>query len=76
MKRMFDFTMAILLLIIFSLPMLIIALLVKLTSKGPILYWSDRVGKNNVIFNRSFVFDLKTLFMTIFNVLGSKGVEH
>jgi O-antigen biosynthesis protein WbqP len=42
--------MAILLLIIFSLPMLIIALLVKLTSKGPILYWSDRVGKNNVIF--------------------------
>jgi O-antigen biosynthesis protein WbqP len=186
MKRMFDFTMAILFLIIFSLPMLIIALLVKLTSKGPILYWSDRVGKNNVIFkmpkyrsmkgdtpavathllkdsnqyvthvgkylrkfsldelpqffsilrgdmsfvgprpalfnqddlielrtqkgihklipgitgwaqihgrddllipekvkldeyylnHRSFVFDLKTLFMTIFNVLGSKGVEH
>jgi O-antigen biosynthesis protein WbqP len=50
MKRIFDFTMAILLLIIFSLPMLFIALLVKLTSKGPILYWSDRVGKNNVIF--------------------------
>jgi O-antigen biosynthesis protein WbqP len=50
MKRMFDFTIAILLLIIFSLPMLIIALLVKLTSKGPILYWSDRIGKNNAVF--------------------------
>ena len=30
--------------------MLIIALLVKLTSKGPVLYWSDRVGVNNTIF--------------------------
>ena len=29
---------------------IMIALLVKLTSKGPILYWSDRVGKRNVIF--------------------------
>ena len=30
--------------------MLTIALLVKITSKGPVLYWSDRVGKNNTIF--------------------------
>lgn len=30
--------------------MLLTALLVKLTSKGPILYWSDRVGRNNAIF--------------------------
>ena len=30
--------------------MLIIALAVKLTSSGPILYWSDRVGRNNLIF--------------------------
>ena len=36
--------------IILSVPILIVALLVKLTSKGPALYWSDRVGKNNVIF--------------------------
>ena len=27
-----------------------ISVLIKLTSKGPILYWSDRVGKNNTIF--------------------------
>lgn len=50
MKRVFDFTMALLLLIILSIPMLIISLLVKLTSSGPVLYWSDRVGKDNVIF--------------------------
>ncbi len=47
---MFDFTMAFLLLIILFIPMLFIALLVKLTSKGPVLYWSDRVGRNNIIF--------------------------
>ena len=50
MKRIFDIVFAIVLIIAFSFPMLIIALSVKLTSKGPILYWSDRVGKNNIIF--------------------------
>jgi O-antigen biosynthesis protein WbqP len=35
---------------VFSLPLLLVTLLVKLTSKGPAVYWSDRVGKNNVIF--------------------------
>jgi len=30
--------------------MLIISLLIKLTSRGPVLYWSDRVGKGNAIF--------------------------
>lgn len=37
-------------LIFLAIPMLITALAVKLTSPGPILYWSDRVGKNNSIF--------------------------
>lgn len=32
------------------IPMLFTALAVELTSRGPILYWSNRVGKNNVIF--------------------------
>ena len=50
MKRIFDIVFAIILIIVFSFPMLIIALSVKLTSKGPVLYWSDRVGKNNKIF--------------------------
>lgn len=50
MKRFFDFGMSFIALIILSLPMLFTALAVKLTSQGPILYWSDRVGKNNAIF--------------------------
>jgi len=50
MKRIFDFTTALVLLVVFSIPMLFIALLVKLTSKGQVLYWSDRVGVNNTIF--------------------------
>jgi O-antigen biosynthesis protein WbqP len=50
MKRFFDFSMSFLAIIFLSLPMLLSALLVKLTSPGPVLYWSDRVGKNNVIF--------------------------
>jgi len=35
---------------LFGLPMLLLALLVKLTSPGPVLYWSDRVGVGNMIF--------------------------
>jgi len=50
MKRLFDFIMSIFLLVIFSVPILFVALMVKLTSRGPVLYWSDRVGKNNTIF--------------------------
>jgi O-antigen biosynthesis protein WbqP len=50
MKRLSDFITALCLLFVFSVPMLIVAALIKLTSKGPVLYWSDRVGKNNTIF--------------------------
>jgi len=50
MKRLFDFTVSLFLLGIWGFPMLIIALLVKATSRGPVLYWSDRVGKGNTIF--------------------------
>lgn len=50
MKRLFDILLSLLLLAAAALPMLAIALLVKLTSKGPVLYWSDRVGRDNKIF--------------------------
>ena len=50
MKRAFDFIMALFLLSFLSVPILIIALMVKLTSKGPVLYWSDKVGMDNRIF--------------------------
>jgi len=35
---------------VLGIPMVIIAVLVKLTSRGPVMYWSDRVGKHNIIF--------------------------
>jgi O-antigen biosynthesis protein WbqP len=50
MKRLFDFITALVFLILFGIPMLIVSALVKLTSEGPVLYWSDRIGKNNILF--------------------------
>ena len=50
MKRLCDILSSSLLLILFAIPMALIALAVKLTSKGPVLYWSDRVGRWNRIF--------------------------
>ena len=50
MKRVFDFVMALFLLCFLSVPIFIIALMVRLTSRGPVLYWSDRVGMDNKIF--------------------------
>lgn len=50
MKRSFDLIFAIILLLVLLMPMCVIAILVKLSSKGAIIYWSNRVGKNNIIF--------------------------
>jgi len=50
MKRIFDIVVSIALLIFLALPMLLIALLIIFTSNGSAFYWSDRVGKNSVIF--------------------------
>ena len=50
MKRTFDIVLGIILLVVLILPMLLIALLIRLTSAGQALYWSDRVGKNGVLF--------------------------
>jgi O-antigen biosynthesis protein WbqP len=50
LKRLFDLIVGGCAVIVLSLLLVLLALLVKLTSKGPALYWSDRVGKNNVIF--------------------------
>lgn len=50
-KRCFDILLAVMAGVILLLPLIFTALLVKLTSRGPVLYWSDRVGRNNVIFS-------------------------
>jgi O-antigen biosynthesis protein WbqP len=50
MKRLFDIVVALHALIIFALPILCAAIAVRITSAGPALYWSDRVGRNNTLF--------------------------
>ncbi len=50
MKKFLDILLALLLLSIFLVPMIIISVLVKVTSKGSILFFSDRVGQNNAIY--------------------------
>ena len=51
MKRLFDLMFCLFVLLFGLAPMLLVVLLVKLTSKGPVLYWSDRVGRDNKIFS-------------------------
>jgi O-antigen biosynthesis protein WbqP len=49
-KRVFDIVAAALLLVLMTVPMLVLAALIRLTSRGPALYWSDRVGIHNHVF--------------------------
>jgi len=50
MKRLLDLTIGLLALTTLLLPLILVALLVRVTSSGPIFHWSDRVGRNNRIF--------------------------
>ena len=50
MKRVFDLVLGLMVAALLLLPIAVVALLVRLTSPGPALYWSDRVGRHNKIF--------------------------
>ena len=50
MKKLFDLLFGVVIFVLLAILMLLISLLVYLSSKGPILYWSNRVGVNNEIF--------------------------
>jgi O-antigen biosynthesis protein WbqP len=50
MKRGFDVALALVAVIFLAVPIAVIAALVRATSRGPVLYWSDRVGLNNRLF--------------------------
>lgn len=50
MKRLFDLAVALVAAVFLALPIVMTALAVRLTSPGPALYWSDRVGRHNRIF--------------------------
>jgi O-antigen biosynthesis protein WbqP len=49
-KRCLDLLIVLLSLPLLALPIALAALAVRLTSPGPVLYWSDRVGRNNALF--------------------------
>lgn len=49
-KRFFDLSLALFAMLFLLVPFLLVAVMVRLTSVGPILYWSDRVGRNNEVF--------------------------
>lgn len=61
MKRSLDLILSVIALSLLCVPMLVIALLIKATSAGPIFFCSNRVGRNNKLFNmykfRSMVID-------------------
>ncbi len=50
MNRIFNLILVLGLIILFSIPILVVAALIKLTSPGPVIFWTDRVGANNRIF--------------------------
>ena len=50
MKRLFDLVFAGIISIVLLFPMLLVAVMVRVTSEGPVLFWSDRIGQRNVIF--------------------------
>ena len=50
MKRWMDLVLCLVATLLLALPVLLVALAVRWSSRGPVLYWSDRVGRNNVLF--------------------------
>jgi O-antigen biosynthesis protein WbqP len=49
-KRIFDIAIGLILFILLVIPILLVAITIKVASKGSVLYWSDRVGRGNIIF--------------------------
>lgn len=64
-KRTNDLLLSLLLPCVFLAPMILIGFIIKFTSKGPAIYWSDRIGKNNIVSImpkfRSMLIDTPTL---------------
>lgn len=65
MKVLFDLLLGSIVLLLLFLPMVLIALIIRLTSRGPSFYWSDRIGQYNKTFKmpkfRSMRIDTPTL---------------
>lgn len=50
MKRLLDLVLVICAGVVVVIPIVVVALMVRLTSRGPVFYWSDRIGRHNRIF--------------------------
>lgn len=50
MKRLFDLSLVLCAAVVLALPVALVAIAVRLSSPGPALYWSDRVGRDNRLF--------------------------
>jgi O-antigen biosynthesis protein WbqP len=65
MKKLMDILLAAICILLFIIPICIIFIMVKLTSSGKVIYWSDRVGRENIIFKmpkfRSMFIDTPTI---------------
>lgn len=65
MKRAFDIVLALVAIAVLALPAILLAIAVRMTSPGPALYWSDRIGRHNKVFSmpkfRSMSQDTPTL---------------
>ena len=59
-KRAIDLLLALIAAVVLAIPILYIALLVRLTSIGPALYWSERIGRNNAVFRMPKFRSMKT----------------
>lgn len=49
-KRFFDLWLALFAILFLIIPIVVVAIMVRLTSNGRALYWSDRIGRNNILF--------------------------
>ena len=71
MKLFFDIFLVVVLLILLVIPILLIAIAVRFTSKGPVLHWSNRIGKDNKIFKmpkfRSMLIDTPAVATHLLN---------
>ena len=65
MKQIFDLILGVVVFVLLATPMLLIVIIIRLTSKGSALYWSDRIGRKNEIFKmpkfRSMLIDAPTV---------------
>ncbi len=60
MKRLFDLILILIAIPLLFFPIILVAILVKATSKGQVLYWSDRIGKDGIIFKMPKFRSMKT----------------